>query len=59
MRIAQEYRRQELPERSVPDSTVKQWLYWIIVFLAFISVVCIGVIIVHWSITDQVVSHGR
>jgi len=59
MRIAQEYSRHEMPERTVQDSTMKQWLYWIIVFLAFISVVCIGIIIVHWSVTDQLIWHSR
>jgi hypothetical protein len=55
MRIAHEYRGQhDLHDTSLEDSVVKKMLYWVIVFLAFVSVICIGIIVVHWSITSRI-----
>jgi hypothetical protein len=49
MRIAHEHRRDDISDRSVSDSAMKQVIYWIIVFLALASIVCIGMIAIHWS----------
>jgi hypothetical protein len=55
MRIAHDYRgHREMPEKSVQDSFIKQALYWVIVFLALISVICIGIILLHWTINSRV-----
>jgi hypothetical protein len=51
MRLAHNHRPESLSDApDVSDSTMKKAIYWIIVFLALISVVCLGIIIIHWSI---------
>jgi len=32
------------------DTGMKKILYWILVFLAFVCVICFGIIAIHWSI---------
>jgi|GEM_PF-4862517 len=49
MRIAHEHRREDISERSISDSAMKQVIYWIMVILALASIVCVGMIAINWS----------
>jgi hypothetical protein len=56
MSIAHDYRQEhDLPHKAVEDSVMKRLIYWIIVILAFISVIAIGILIIHWSVTNQAI----
>jgi hypothetical protein len=56
MSLTHDYgQEQDLPHKAVEDSVMKRLIYWIIVILAFISVICIGVIVIHWAITNQAI----
>jgi hypothetical protein len=51
MRIAHEHQPSGVSDEfENADTTMKKILYWIMVFLGLISVICIGIIIIHWSI---------
>ena len=54
MRITQEHQPSRISDVfDNADTTMKKILYWIMVFLAFICVICIGIIVIHWSINIQ------
>jgi len=51
MRITHEHQPSRVSDSF--DNTainMKKILYWVLVFLALISVICIGIIVIHWSI---------
>jgi hypothetical protein len=51
MRITHEHEPAHIPDAfDNAGTSMKKILYWILVFLALICVVCIGIIVIHWSI---------
>ena len=53
MGLTHDHKKTDIADNSISDRSMKQVLYWIIVFLAFICVICLGVILIHWSVTTK------